>query len=780
MRLIRAALLLLLLLAQPLAAQDEVTFDFAAWEKTATRAEGIIETAEASSPALETLRETLVGFRSDALALQDQNQERIQTLKSQVEALGPSPAEGASEAAEVAERRRLLTEQLTKAQSPVLAAQEAYKRADGLIGEIDSIIRDRLARQFFSLSASPLNPVHWPTAIEALGGVITDINDEIIESSSSQAQRTMARQNLPVSLFLLALGIVLLTRARHWLVRLVGIIPQSGVGPAQTMRAIILSLGDVIFPLLGLAAFLQAVEFTGFTGLRGQFVLDVLPWMGVAVFGASWLGRSLFNHDPQRPVYFRLSEQSAQRGLRVTLSMGVVLALHMLVDKISASADFPEEARVVLAFPVILWGGYLLLRVGLILDPNSMETTPEAEENPLPRRIFQLITRGTMAVGVVGPVLAAIGYFTASTSFVFPAIETLALLGAALVVQRLLVAVFAALVTAAEGARGAKAKQPGMTLLPVISGFALILACVPILALIWGARVSDISEVWTIIQDGFSFGDTRISVTDFMTFVIVFAIGYTITRLAQTALRTSVLPRTRVDAGGRNAILTGTGYVGVFLAAIGAITAAGLDLSSLAIVAGALSVGIGFGLQAVVSNFVSGIILLVERPIKEGDWIEVGSYSGYVRKISVRSTEIETFDRATVVVPNADFISGSVINWTHDNLNGRVIVPIGVAYGTDVDKVAAILREIGEAHPRVDPALGVTVYFRNFGADALEFELRVILKDVNWLLTVHSDLNFEIARRFAEEGIEVPFAQRDVHLKNIAELKSALHDPKAG
>jgi small-conductance mechanosensitive channel len=401
------------------------------------------------------------------------------------------------------------------------------------------------------------------------------------------------------------------------------------------------------------------------------------------------------------------------------------------------------------------------------------ETEPdETEPDEAPRPPLPGLRNGVVWVArvasVAAPLLAIAGYFAASHYIFYPLVASGGVIGVCILLFHAVRECIWQVANLGSAARPEETRQVGLLTLAV--GFLLGLAALPVLALIWGADVSDLRWLLRIFADGFTIGDMVIAPLDFAAFGLVFAVGYVVTRMAQGLLLTTVLPLTRFDTGAKAAISAGVGYGGITLAALVAISATGLDLSNIAIVAGALSVGIGFGLQNVVNNFVSGLILLVERPIKEGDWIELASGMGYVKKVSVRATEIQTFDRATLIVPNSELISGPVTNWTHSNLNGRMKVPIGVAYGTDPRQVETILTEIARAHPMLLRRPAPYVLFRSFGADALEFELRGVLRDVNWIMNTTSDINFEIARRFEEAGIVIPFAQRDVHLKNADEL----------
>lgn len=299
-------------------------------------------------------------------------------------------------------------------------------------------------------------------------------------------------------------------------------------------------------------------------------------------------------------------------------------------------------------------------------------------------------------------------------------------------------------------------------------GIWLVFAIVVLQA--FGLSEPAMQQVRTYVVDGFTVGSLTVTPSRLLVAVAAFALLLVVSGWLRIQFERKWLPRTRMERGAREAMVTIVGYAGGVVAILVALSISGFSFTNLAIVAGALSVGIGFGLQNIVNNFVSGLILLFERPVKTGDWIVVGNTEGYVRRIRIRSTQIQTFDRADVIVPNSDLISSQVTNWMLYDTTGRIKVPVGVAYGSDTQKVKRILEEVARAHPDIitdDEEYPLRVFFLQFGDSALNFELRVHIRNIDKRLQVISDLHFAIDAAFRHEGVEIPFPQRDIHVKHL-------------
>ncbi|MDZ7709354.1 MAG: DUF3772 domain-containing protein [Roseovarius sp.] len=731
--------------------------DYEAWEDLAARVEGALESGEVSTQVLEDLRAQVAEARRAFTEAQGANGTTIKTVRDQLDALGPPPEDG-TEPDNIAAQREELNRRVTRLEAPVRTAELARSRADSLISGIDQMIRERETEELLRIGPTPVNPQLWPGALKAIYDLVDKIRSEVVQTVTRPSGYDPLSDNLPVMIAALIFGLVMLTRGRVWATRLMWYLRRDEPTAGRWLTTFLISFGEWILPYAGVYAIIVPLRAADITGRVGGLVLDNLLPAALIFFLARWLAQRVFpRHEPRGPM-LNLDDACRYSGRLYGALLGLVLAGVHFVGAVADDMRWSEPVTSVVLFPFLVLTGLLLWRLARLLKLHCRAQQDDpALEPSVGDRITWLLSRLLTALAVVAPVLGAVGYMNAAEAMTLPAMLSLMLLAALLVVQRFLNELYVLL----TGNR-ASAEE---SLVPVLGGFFLVLLSLPVFALIWGARPAQLLEIWTSFTQGVTIGGTTISPKIFFTLAVIFALGLLMTRLIQGVLRNTILPKTKLDTGGRNAIVSGVGYVGIFLAALISITSAGIDLSSLAIVAGALSVGIGFGLQNIVSNFVAGIILLIERPISEGDWIEVGGQHGYVKSISVRSTRIETFDRTDVIVPNADFVSGTVTNYTRGNTVGRVIVPVGVAYGTDTRKVETILREVAEAHPLVLMNPPPTILFRGFGASSLDFEIRAILRDVNWMMPVQSDMNHEIARRFAEEGIEVPFPQQEIWIR---------------
>ena len=742
-------------------AQSDLSYEN--WESTVNRAESVLLAGRASEKSLEILRDEIRNWRSIFKTSTAINSDRISLTQTQFNALPPAPDDGSKDPLKV--RRSELKNLLNELKIPGLRANDAFIQADTLISEIDSLLRARQTDALLTSVESPLRPSIWVQAVsQSLNALFAPVREfRLIEISDAQKTNFKIQA---VSIFALIFGAI-----ASWFVGLKVTNSVDSIAnktPAKRLGVVKLpiSLLELLFKLVSILLIIRALHLSGLIGLKGSLFLDQVPYFSALLLFALWIPKQLFSGEVGFLSSLNRNDQVAN-GYNFAWA-AIILILFDLSATGLAQTSINQDTYSFAVLIITILASLILWRVcKSIKEIESLLAQKQVDDEhfkiSFSRRLPNLIYRLLLLSLFLAPILVAVGYVNAGQELTKSVILSLGLVITVIIIQDYVVDFYLMVLGEEEDNRD--------QLIPILLSFVLLLVSLPFFAVIWGVRQQELLEIWSNFQSGFELGTIKLSPGLILGFLIIFTIGYMVTRFIQSALQSTVLPRTSMDSGAQTAIISGVGYVGIFLAAIIAFSTTGLDLSSLAIVAGALSVGIGFGLQNIVSNFVSGIILLIERPVSVGDWIEVSGKMGYVRDISVRSTRIETFDRSDVIIPNADLVSGVVTNYTRGNTVGRLIIPVGVAYGSDTKTVEAILKEIAEAHPKILKDPGPSVVFQGFGPDSLDFEIRAILGDVNWMLSIKSEINHQIAERFSKEGIEIPFAQRDIWIKNPESLK---------
>ncbi|HEY0124841.1 MAG TPA: mechanosensitive ion channel family protein [Rhizobium sp.] len=522
---------------------------------------------------------------------------------------------------------------------------------------------------------------------------------------------------------------------------------------------------------------LVAFLVTSFLSLSNFNVLrpDIAPIL-TAFFGFIWLvyfvGR-LTNavFAPFRPHWrlVKLSNKGARSLSWCMQAMAVVNGLDYVFDRISESMGSPVVVTVAKSFFAALLIGLILIAASFGKPILAKNGDPDAPGRRWPHGMA-IILRG---LGVLLIFTAIIGYvglarFIATQLILTSAVLATMYLGFQLGKAVSRQGVFAETIIGRFLENRFKPGDVALDQAGLVAGLATyavaLLTGIPLILLSWGFHIQDLELLAYRLFTEIRIGNMSISLVGILVGILLFAGGYLVTRWFQRWLDSNVMARGQMDLGVRNSVKTGIGYLGVALAAIIAISAAGIDLSSLALVASALSVGIGFGLQNIVSNFVSGLILLVERPFKVGDWIVSGSSEGIVKRISVRATEIETFRKQSIIVPNSELINASLGNWTHRNRLARSEIPVSVSFESDPKKVMDILLELVRSVPKVLKNPEPHVEFLRFGPSSLDFEMRFYLSDLSDGMEIRNNLRIEILKRFREEGISIPYPHQELHI----------------
>jgi len=683
----------------------------------------------------------------------------------------------APEPDETANKRRSYETQLSNNRTALAEAELALARVKALESDLAAAARQSLLDSVLIRLPFPLSPVSvWGATRDALGNFrakASAFDSWYSDSSEADAEFRGVWWHVQ-NLLALAAAFLAGWFARKWILRRFGRDPA--IEEPSYARAVVAAVADAlargVIPALiivGLIAFLSRPGALHIVPVE----LAIQAFLGIILFLILIIAITRAVLAPELPQWrtMEIAPENAHKITRIIKLMAVVFAGDIFFRIVSREFVVSQELlSVALTIAVTLQASAMIalsrrtLWVSLITEDVA---DTEASENVSKGRFWPYV-RGILAVGATVAVIAAlIGYGVLARFLIDRIVITLVAIALLFLVRGILREVVGALIRSPLFRSRLRMQNESLRKLRFWVRGALDPVLVVIGALIvlpfWGVPKEELSRWSLAVLQGFKIGNVPISPFDIILAVAVFVGTMATTRFVQRRLLERVLPQTNLSVNVQHSLTASIGYIGAILAAALAIAVVGVDLTNIALVAGALSVGIGFGLQNVVNNFVSGVILMAERPIKVGDWVVVGGMEGFVKRINFRGTELETFQRASVIIPNAEILSTPLTNWTHKDRRGRIDIAIGVAYGSDTGRVRDILLEVAGANDQVLTDPQPFVLFMDFGASSLDFELRCFTGEVILRPRIASESRFEIDRRFREEGIEIPFPQRVIH-----------------
>ncbi|MBW6424638.1 mechanosensitive ion channel family protein [Rhizobium sp. XQZ8] len=711
---------------------------------------------------LRVQAEEIVGEMRSA---SDAMKARVDQIQARLTSLGEPPKEGQpAEAPAVVEERNRLVAERSQLNIIVDDASSLSNTATQLANYITNLRRVLFTQTLFR---------HTELTGELFADAGNAFVDEVGNFGSTLGSwigfvwRFKALQLLGAIALSIGAGLLFLSGGYRLFGRF---IRRNGHEEPTYIKRLSVTFWSTVIQTVSIAAFLVAsyLFLDGFNVLRP----DVAPIVA-SFFGFIWLVSFVWKLTygilaPGEPQWrlVRITNEGANFLTIAVLTMAVVNGLDYLLAAISEALSSPLVLTIAKSLIASIIVGLILIAISFV-KPRISADEHVTEGQPWPR-FFSILLRVMGGLLILSILTGYVGLarFAATQIVLTGAVAVLIYLG---FLSGKAISKQGAFQNTSAGKRLAERHkfnevaldQTGLVAGLALYAFALFLG-IPLILLTWGFQLADI-EVWIYrFFTQIRIGNVSISIVGILGGVLLFGIGFIVTRWVQKWIDGNVMARSQVDLGVRNSVRTGIGYLGVGLAVIFGVSAAGIDLSSFALVASALSVGIGFGMQNIVSNFVSGLILLVERPFKVGDHVVTGATEGIVKRISVRATEIETFRKQAIIVPNSDLINSPVGNWTHRNKIGRSEVPISVSYDADPQKVMDILLELVDQIPEVLRNPDPHVEFLKFGPSSLDFELRFHLADMGEGLRIRNNLRIAILKRFREEGIQIPFPQQEI------------------
>ncbi len=713
--------------------------------------------------------------------------QRAEQARVRLEQLGPKPeARAPPESADLAAERATREKAQAEADEATRLSRATLLQTEQLISTVADKRRALFARTLFEHGPSLLSPALWISLLSSLPQDWRALNLLFSDWASSALGRMSDRGFILVVISVIA-GVGLYAVRLRYLPQIMARLGAEGEATRlkRLVAALVRLMAGALPAAIGSWLVYTALLNGGLIPRRVEpFAWAVLGGLAFLAFIGALSDATLAPKWPQRRI-FGVADRNARILKQLVTSCAVVLvsskAVEALLQAIAAglSLSIAIRATFTLVFACVLafWLNKLRDTEG---DEALAELGPYVPVDGALLAPLRLVG-WALVVTIVSAMLfgyVAFASFMVDQSawiIVVATLVALALMMADEGLQTLLAGDGRVAMTLQTnvGLRKRSLQQAAVLGAGIIKVVLIIVGVMLILAP-WGVESTDLTSSVKAAFFGFKVGDVTISLSSIIIAGLMFAIGMTATKALTRWLDERFLPSTELDPGLRNSLRTMVGYIGFVAALALAISSLGLSLERLTIVAGALSVGIGFGLQSVVSNFVSGLILLWERPIRVGDQIVVGDGEGIVRRINVRSTEIETFDRSTLVVPNSNLISGVVKNRVRSDRSGRVIVSLAVPRSTDPQEVNQVMLTAAMQHPKVLQQPKPAVMFKKITESSLEFDLICVVPDVDMVGGVSSDLHFAIYSALTKQGIGQPGPE--LSIKGLDRIEDTLDE----
>ncbi|GAA0724781.1 DUF3772 domain-containing protein [Dokdonella soli] len=777
----RALLLLIALAALPCFAQapDSTKFFDDARQQTADVRKQL-GGAEVDDAKLNEFRDAASALGAQADALAADRVPKLAAIQARLAELGPAPVKGTSEAPDIAAQRTDLGKQSAALDAEIKRAKLLIVDSQQLASEIAEARRANFQARLSQRTASPLTPTFWNDVAgnaDRDNARLATLRDGVLAAlhdGFAPDNRAFAFGGISIGLFLILVG-------RWWAVRALMRLTADRVPQGRLRRSAF--------------AFAMVVIATVFTGFGVQAAVLGLDWHGAfsdaekaiatalvsAVFFGSFvagLGYALLSSARPSWRLPPIPDPVARRLRLAPLLFGIATTGSILVNRISSLVGASLSATIAASFVIaVLYSvliAWVLARSGAPVESGDADAADTA-----PRAAWPGFAIATLWLGVFATLLSALSGYVAFAHLLARQMMWLGIVAAALY---LLVHLVEDVCATALSSRATWAQRT-LGLAPrtldqfsvlfsgafriVVFLFALVVAFAP-----FGTEPSDLIERGGRLGAGLRLGQIEITPSAVIGAILVFVFGLASIRALQRWLGERYLPTTRLDPGMRSSVTTLLGYAGGVVVFAFALSELGLSVERIAWVASALSVGIGFGLQAVVQNFVSGLILLAERPVKVGDWVVLGDTEGDIRRINVRATEIQLADRSTMIVPNSELITKSVRNVTLANAEGRVRIRLPMPMDSDADRVREQVRTALATHAGVLQTPAPSVLLDGIEGTSLVFVVIAYIANPRQSATVRSDLLFDILARLRAERIAMssPF---DVKLRAPLVVASA-------